>query len=207
MDAITATVQSQSFIQAIIVLMATALLTGLGAPTIMANINARKLREQKIFEVGLAQQTKIIDAQAKLLDDLSDTLWAFHAAVASVSYYRSYGPDMKIYEEKLEKYDTDGWTLLTAFRSEVSRAHRLATPTTYQTLVDFYYKFIVPEVDSRLARLTQKPKSTPDEWCEFHDFVYTQVPKRIDHILRLLAEDFDLAVSASPLSSSTTVAR
>jgi hypothetical protein len=40
-----------------------------------------RLRAEKQFEAEFARQTKIIDSQAELLDDLAKTLWSFEELV------------------------------------------------------------------------------------------------------------------------------
>lgn len=65
----------QAFLEKIILLVLTALITGFGIPYVLKRVEQRKLREQKKFEDDLARQGKIIEAQSKLLGDLSQLLW------------------------------------------------------------------------------------------------------------------------------------
>jgi RNAse (barnase) inhibitor barstar len=81
---------SDSFYRALPLLAATALLTGFLVPVIKSQLDDRKLRQQKVFESELARQSKVIESQAKLLDDLSDLLWGFLLLSLAVTFYATH---------------------------------------------------------------------------------------------------------------------
>src|SRR5262249_61203733 len=66
---------SQDFLEKVVILLLTALLTGLLAPYVLKRIDEAKSVEQKILDADLARQAKVIEAQSKFLDDLTETLW------------------------------------------------------------------------------------------------------------------------------------
>jgi len=102
MDIIFQTLSSQSFIQSFLVLLATALLTGLLVPFVKANMDERKLRQQKLFEADLARQGKVIEAQVELLENMAQMLWDFKLLALEVSYYKTYGQDQTKYKASLQ---------------------------------------------------------------------------------------------------------
>src|SRR5581483_5947493 len=77
-----------SFEQSVILLLMTAGLTGIGAPFILRKVDerraqrqgeldAQRLRAQKVFEADLARQSKTIDAQVAMLEAFSKMVWDF----------------------------------------------------------------------------------------------------------------------------------
>jgi hypothetical protein len=68
---------SQDFLEKIVILLLTALLTGLLAPYVLKRIDDAKSVQQKILDADLARQAKVIEAQSKFLDDLTETLWSW----------------------------------------------------------------------------------------------------------------------------------
>ena len=62
------------FVQNVVLLLLTALLTGLLVPYVLNIADDRKSPRQKEREAALARQAKIIDAQSAFLDDPSRQL-------------------------------------------------------------------------------------------------------------------------------------
>ena len=75
------------FVQNIVLLLLTALLTGLLVPYLLKVVDDRKSTRQKEREAALARQAKIIDAQSQLLDDLTQQLWRWRYLCIRLTYY------------------------------------------------------------------------------------------------------------------------
>ena len=151
---------NESFVQGLLLLLATAGLTGLLVPVIKGRIDDRKLREQKIFESDLARQSKVIEAQAKLLDDLSDLLWGFLLLSLEVTYYAIQGNDEK-YESAWQKYDQKSWEYFGTIRAAISRARRLTAPNTHQALLGVYDAWFM-DFDLALTRMARSARDLSD---------------------------------------------
>jgi hypothetical protein len=65
---------TEGFLEKIAILLLTALLTGFLVPYVLKRVDEAKSVQQKIFEADLARQAKIIEAQSKFLDDITETL-------------------------------------------------------------------------------------------------------------------------------------
>lgn len=153
-------------------------------------IDDRKLREQKEFEAELARQSKVIEAQEQLLDTLVQLLWEFHLLVLSVSYHKV-NHDQEKYEAAVEAYAENAWMYFGKIRTEISKAARLASNETYQTLLNFYAESLM-KLDVRLANLIRQ-EATHDEWKTHHDLVFQNLTNQVDKIVSLLAEELELS--------------
>jgi hypothetical protein len=102
------------FFQNVILLVLTVAFTGLLAPYILKKVDERKSREllrldevrhreQKLFEAELVRQSKIIDAQALLLDALSNLVWKFQLNIIDVSYYQLNAPGLRA--QAIKRYE------------------------------------------------------------------------------------------------------
>jgi hypothetical protein len=191
---------SQNFRENTILLVLTASLSGFLIPYILRKVDERKLREQKIiddrklreqkeFEAELARQNKIIEAQAQLLDNLVQLLWEFHLLVLAVSYHKV-NHDQARYEAAVEEYAEKAWMYFGKIRTEISKASRLTSNETYQTLLIFIDSLI--ELDIRLATLIRKD-APHEEWKIHHDFVFQTLTSQVDKIVSLLAEELRLS--------------
>lgn len=205
---------SQNFRESAILLVLTASLSGFLVPYILKKVDERKLKEQKIiddrklreqkeFEAELARQNKVIEAQAQLLDNLVQLLWEFHLLVLAVSYHRV-NRDQEKYEAAVEEYAENAWDYFGKIRTEISKAARLTSNETYQTLLNFYTESLM-KLDVRLATLIRK-EAPHEEWKTHHDLVFQTLASQVDQIVSLLAEELRLSsrtkLSNMPLKSS-----
>ena len=172
----------EDFLGKIVLLLIAALVTGFAAPMILRRVDERKLRAQKRFEADLARQQKIIDAQAELLDKLSQYMWEFQLLAISVSYHHGRN-DETLYENALEKYEERAVDLLGRIRAEVSKALRLTSTDTYVALKSLYYDGLL-ELDKRLRGLIE---GEDDEWLKFNHYTVYDFAERVDRVLDQLA--------------------
>jgi hypothetical protein len=186
---------SDSFLQALFLLVVTAGLTGLLVPLVKARVDDRKFREQKIFESDLARQGKVIDAQAALLESLSDLLWSFLLLSIGVTYYAMQGDKAKL-KAAWATYDTEAWSYFGKLRAEISQARRLTSPELHAELLSVYEQWFMGfDLD-----LTQAVKGgsdvSADAWRELHFRVYREGTTVIDDVLTRLAEELRLVEGA-----------
>jgi hypothetical protein len=193
---------STEFIEKIVLLLLTAGLTGFLVPLLFRLIDQRKHAQQKLFEADLARQTKIIDAQVKLIEDLAQLLWEFQLLLIAVPYYRQFeGRDL--YSPALKAYEKGAGNLLGRIRAEISKALRLTPRFMYQRLKDFYYKRLL-ELDLKVSMLAQRDKAganVQDEWSELQRFAVYELSEIVDKLIDDLAKALGLKKAESETGS------
>jgi hypothetical protein len=138
----------QAFLEQIVLLVLTALITGFGIPIILRRIDEAKIR-----------QGKIIEAQSKLLDDLSQLLWKWRYMAKQVVYYGANG-NRELYARARNEYNESIWLILHEFRVEISKARRLVSEKAYERL-NGLYDYIVGDLDQKISAIigAEKPDS------------------------------------------------
>ncbi len=162
----------------------------------MRRIDDRKLREQKKFEADLARQGKIIEAQSKLLDDLSGLLWKWRYLAKKVVYYGAY-EDMERYDMAKKDYDESVWDILNQFRAEISRSRRLVSERAYKRL-DSLYKYVVHDIDPKVSDIIRSEALDVKKSEEIAGRFSKEVPRSLGDTMDDLAAAPYLKVKASP---------
>jgi hypothetical protein len=180
----------QAFLEKIILLALTALITGFGIPYVLKRVEERKLREQKRFEADLARQSKIIEAQAKLLDDLSQLLWKWRYLAKRVVYYGAQ-EDLDRYDLARKEYDEKIWDILNEFRIEISQSRRLVSERAYDRL-DALYDYVVHDLDVRISEVVRTGKPDVEKSREIAERFSVEVSKKLDDAMDDLASELNL---------------
>jgi hypothetical protein len=143
--------------------------------------------EQKRFEADLARQSKIIDAQAAFLDDISQQLRRFRYLAMAVSYYY---PDEnpERYQEAVKSYDREAWDIFNHVRESISKSRRLVSENVYQKLVEFYEKKMVPFDQKKVRQVIQTSKGHH----ELNQHIFHEFTPDIDDIIYFLSEELQL---------------
>jgi hypothetical protein len=186
---------NQDFLEKIILLALTALITGFGMPYVLKRIEERKQREQRKLEADLARQAKIIEAQSKLLDDLSRVLWKWRYLAKKVVYYGS-EKSKERYEIARKEYDDSVWDILNEFRTEISRARRLVSEQAYEELQSLY-DYIVRDIDRKISDIIKREELDAKSVQESSDLgprFSLEVSQRIDDAIDRLASELGLKV-------------
>lgn len=194
---------NQEFLENIILLAITAVLTSFLIPYILKRIDERKLKEQKEFEAELARQSKIIESQVQLLESLAQLLWEYQLSAIAVSYYDPV-EQSDLYIAAVREYQEKRGELVPKVRAEISKALRLTTTETYQELKDLYYKQILP-LDVKLNSLIKKQKAGAPKvngWHEFNQFAVFTLSEMVDTALNNLARELRLKGSDTKQSSN-----
>lgn len=185
---------NQGFLENIVLLVLTALITGFGIPWVLKRIEERKLREQKRFEADLARQGKIIDAQSKLLDDLSQLLWKWRYLAKKVVYYGAQ-ENRERYDLARRQYDENVWDILNEFRAEISRSRRLVSERAYERLGSLY-NYVVHDIDVKISDIIGQDGLDVKKSREMADRFSVEVSKKLDDALDDLASELNLKVRA-----------
>jgi len=180
--------RSESFIQSLLLLAATAALTGVLVPLIKGYMDDRKFRQQKLFEAELARQGKVIEAQVQFLESLAQLVWDFQLLALSVSYYKTL-PDEKRFQLAFDEYDKESWVFFSKIRTEISKARRLTSERTYQVLLKYYEDWLMKN-DNALMSLVKR-RASHEDWLNHHNLLYNGA-ENTDKIMTQLAEEFRL---------------
>jgi hypothetical protein len=165
---------------------ATAVITGLGVPLVKGRMDERRLAQQRVAEEQLARDTKFIDTQAQLLDELSSTLWDFAGLALAVSYYHAYGtPEQG--ETAWATYDERSFGMLTRFRAIVSRSQRLVSDETHARLTELF-DWWFRELDPQLSTVA-RGDADAGEWARHHQANMAELFPRTDDALDAVADD------------------
>jgi F0F1-type ATP synthase membrane subunit b/b' len=185
----------RAFLQQIVLLLLAALVSGFGIPLVMKVVEDRKLIKQKQFEADLARQEKLIAAQSKLLDDLTQILWKWRYLAKSVVYYRSRN-DKERYDDAKKQYEEIVWNLLNEFRTEISRSRRLVSEGAFQNL-NCLYDYVVHDLDLKISDLMSEGNSHVQEDCRrMADRFSKEVSEKLDQALNDLASELRLKIRA-----------
>jgi hypothetical protein len=209
-----------TFGQSALLLLLTALLTGLLVPVVKGVVDDRKLKQQKRFddarlraqtefEASLSRQGKILEAQAQLLQDLADVLWAYLSLVIKVSYYGMLGKKEE-HQRAFEEYDEQSWNLLVKLLALITQTRRLAS-VDVQKLSDSLYMQFNTSIDTRIMslRAADSSRGSIDAWAwkRLQDQLFGPIRWEIDATLTHLARDLRLAPEGQvtgPIEAPTT---
>jgi hypothetical protein len=180
----------QSLILAIAPIAVTALLAGLLVPLVLKNVEARKAISLKRLEASLARQSKIIESQACLLDELTTALWAWRYQVMRLTYCGAEQSQAAL-DAAWNAYDTANWDSLHAIKVQTTRARRLVSNTAYVALTTRYEEIV--EVNRRLGEAMKLDADVRRrELEEMNHEIFTRISKNIDDSLHMVAEEVRL---------------
>lgn len=198
---------SGQFVENAVLLLLTALITGLIVPVVLRRIDEGRqeiqsaaqelrLREQKRFEADLARQTKVIDAQGAFLNTIADLLWEYQLLFIAVPYYHQFPQQRGRYLEAVQEYHAKAGECLGRIRAEISKGMRLTTRAMFEELKDLYYRDLF-DYDLRLTRLVEKDmagatENTP-EWSLVQRLAVEDLSTAVDDILGRLATALHLS--------------
>ena len=174
---------SQDFTEKIAFLLLTAALTGFLVPYILKKIDERK-----------ARQSKIIEAQSKFLDDITQMLWKWRYMSIRVVYYAAPN-NREQYNVARKEYEENIWEVFNQIRREISISRRLVSEKAYRELLALY-AFMV-ELDKQISFLPvtdQLNESMTKRAAELNEHIYSDVTSKIDEVIDYLASELHLKV-------------
>jgi hypothetical protein len=184
----------ESFLEKVLLLLLTAVVTGFGIPYVLKMIDDRKLKGQKQFEADLARQNKIIESQSKLLDDISQLLWKWRYLAKKVVYYGAQ-ENKERYEIAKRQYDENIWDILNGFRTEISKSRRLVSERAYERL-DALYNYIVGDIDIKITSLMSRESIDAKESGVIAERFSREVTQKLDDAIDDLASELRLKARA-----------
>jgi hypothetical protein len=148
--------KSDSFIEKAFLLLLTALLSGMLVPLIIKSIdNAREKREA------------LSRAQAKLFDDVSETLLTCETLMLDISWFGTQdAKNAEMQKKAFERYTERSVDLVAKWRVQSSRAQTFASPHVSKKLNAFQIRFF-DEQDTPMNRQWVKCGSECD-WQQMH---------------------------------------
>jgi hypothetical protein len=180
----------QRLVLAVLPIVVTAILAGLLAPLLLKVFESRKAIALKHLEAALARQAKLIEAQAGLLDELTQGLWNWRYQVMRVSHAGT-GADSDALAAAWAIYDAACWASLNAIRVQTSRARRLVSQSAHQELLRLYQQIV--DLDRRLsAAMALDGEQRRQQLAELNQEVYQQLSEAIDEALHRVATEVRL---------------
>lgn len=179
-----------TFNESLVLLGATALLTGVLAPIIVGITNRNRLNEQKRYEEELKRETAFFDAQAAFLKEFSTAVWDFLEQALAVSYAGWLDPNR--FEERWEAYERESFALLGHIGSQITLARTLFSSETADRLDDFYGKWLEGDFERGLSNRARDPATTPDQWGAWHAPMHRDGQERAAALIRTVAEEAGL---------------
>ena len=183
---------NQNFSEKLIFLIVTALLTGFLIPYVLKQIDEAESREQIRFETEIARQTKIIEAQAKFLDEITESLWNWRYTSIRVTFHAG-DPVEERYSAAVKTYETKIWEVLNNLRNQISKSRRLVSEKGYKSLVALYDE--ITSLDSKLADFIRQDLSKEERvtaLAKIHEALRWEMTKKLDEIIDMLAKEVRL---------------
>jgi hypothetical protein len=181
----------------LIVLLATALLSGFLVPFILNKVQARSQQRQKQFEADLARQTAVIEEQVALIDRFSTALWEFQLTLIAPLYYGQFSHiparEPEAYQQAAKKYHSEAGGILGSIRAEIGKAVRLVPREHWLKLRSLYYEELLA-IDLRVTPLILSGPTDADseEWRRTQDYAVNTLAEIVDTTVDQLAETLQL---------------
>jgi hypothetical protein len=177
-----------AFREKIVLLLLTALLTGLLVPFINGTIAAQRARSDQREAAKLARQASVIRSQEEFLERLEKTVFEFHTRAAAVPWYKTQQPDPEKFNAAAEAYDAASWRFMSDMHALMSKGRRLTSDEAFRALQQHQQNWY--EIDLAIVQLMRKD-ATEDEWRKMLGQVNAQALNG-QALLRLLAADYKL---------------
>ncbi|MFZ6799453.1 hypothetical protein [Undibacterium sp. Di24W] len=185
---------SERLILALAPVLVTALLAGLIAPLILKFVEAQKTESLKRLEAALSRQTKVIEAQSTLLDELTRAIWGWRYLIMRVTHAGSSGSQDSL-NAAWNDYSEKVWASLHDIRVQVTRSRRLVSQTVYESLHEEYKRIV--EIDRRLYGIMQLDGEFQSALSDMNNEIYTTVSEAFDAALHMVATEVQLTSSRS----------
>ena len=171
--AIRQTLGSASFIEKSVLLVFTAVTSGVLIPYIGDKIQTAKTQNEVVTQ-----------AKAKLLDDFTNTIITYEYLAGDVSYYKA---DSVIVNDKMqamafERYSNKVVDLMAQWGVEIAKAKTLVSPAISDKLEKFMDR-VLTEQENKLVSLYNN-NATVEEWYEMNELT----GKMYEEAKKLIAE-------------------
>ena len=183
---------SQDFWEKVLILLMTAVLTGFLVPYILKRVDEAKAIEQKRLEADIARQARLIDAQSKFLDDITETLWKWRYLSMKVAFNGSEQREEQ-YALAVKEYETGIWDVLSRLRNQTSQSRRLISEQGYLSLVALYDRIV--EFDARLDEIVRRKVAAQERVAALAPIqkeLRSEMTQKLDETLYKLAREVHL---------------
>jgi hypothetical protein len=181
----------------LIVLFATAALSGFLVPFILNKVQVRSQQRQKQFEADLARQATVIQEQVALIEKLSTALWEFQLTLIAPLYYGQFfdipANELEAYQKAAKKYLAEAASILGSIRAEIGKAVRLVPRAQWLKLRNLYYHDLL-ELDLRVTPLILSGPTEANlvEWRQTQTYAVHELAGIVDTTVDELAETLKL---------------
>jgi len=162
----------ESFIQKVLLLVITAVLTGVLIPIVNTNVSEERSRRAELDAALVARQTSIIHSQEEYLHDLEQTLFEFNMRAAAVPWYRCEQIDDAKYAEARQAYDKEVWNFFAKMLVLMSKGRRLTSDKGFVALKAHQKSW--EQLDQDLVDMMNAPNATKEQWIKMLDRVNAQ---------------------------------
>ena len=181
--------------QNLLVILVTALVTGLAVPRVKANMDLRYFREQKKHEAELARQAKLIDQQTEFLKKFINVLWRFHFAMVKATYARANNATEEEFKSIWDEYGKESWAILQECRRIISVSVYLVTDDRFKKLLDLYKTLVTKDVHL-VYKVEGGQGMSHSEWRDFHHELFFYFSEELDNEIASLAREMGLRAGA-----------
>lgn len=187
---------SESFVEKLVLLLVTAILSGILVPLTINYVSFRTAAREKEREARRARDDSILQAQSKLLDEFSETALTAMTLALDVSWFKTQAAANDEYHKKaFARYSDRIVDLVAKWRALASRAQTLTSPAVSRKINAFLAMFF-NEIDTPLNQLYNKSAATTEDWQRQHE----TNERTISDANRLIAEiSHDLGLSKANL--------
>ena len=125
---------SESFVEKVALLLLTALLSGLIVPLVISSLQATRTRSEAILQ-----------AQAKLLEDVSETILTYETLALDVSWFKTKtAQNEDLHQKAFAKYSERVVDLVAKWRAQAARAQTLVSPAVSAKIDGFLWSIFPP---------------------------------------------------------------
>ncbi|MEO3403238.1 hypothetical protein AAFN85_05015 [Mucilaginibacter sp. CAU 1740] len=173
---------SESFLEKLFLLLATAILSGILIPYFTNKIQTDKARNEIVLQ-----------SQKNLLNDISKTLLTYETLLLDISWFKNnIATDSAMHEQAFKNYTSRSVDLLTDWRVESIKAKDLVSEDMSKKLDVFQLKMFKLQ-DSPMNRL-HKQNGNNEEWAKLHR-VNAQMLKEATDLISDLAKEIKITKS------------
>ncbi|HEY0568126.1 MAG TPA: hypothetical protein VGD13_08370 [Xanthobacteraceae bacterium] len=188
----------ESFIEKAILLLLTALITGMAVPLTITWINAHETRRQQIINEAKARNEALLAAQSKLLEDFSETIFIVQTLALDVSWHGSPAYENKEMQKKAyDRYSDQIIGHISRWRAQIARARILASQEVAKKMRDYFEIMFLQ--DAEIVQLYNR-QANSTEWQSRHAKSETMLDTA-DNLLAELARDMGISRAAVRLTA------
>lgn len=171
---------SESFVEKAALLLLTAILSGLVVPVVIGSLQAKR-----------ARRDAIVQAQAKLLDDMSETILTYETLLLDVSWFATnLARNDEMHQKAFAKYSDRAVDLVAKWRAQAARAQSLASPAISAKLDAFLLK--VFRAQDTPMNLLYRRGGEAEAWDKLHE-VNAGMLKEANDLIGEIARDLKIS--------------